>query len=131
MTNNQELTRTIEYYPGFLRVVLEYRAGSNVLLSRLPRDWTVESRKLKMENVFAFGELHFIHFPISTVHCPTPFDLHVLNAPLAFILSQDQTLRKEKFVSANAEIKVGITSDKKFNLLSPSKWKYFLFPATF
>ncbi len=27
-----------------------------------------------------------------------PLDLHVLGAPLAFILSQDQTLRIKKFV---------------------------------
>jgi len=51
---------------------------------------------------------------ISNLHS---FDLHVLNAPLAFILSQDQTLRKEKFVSANAEIKVGNKFQQKFKIV--------------
>ena len=31
--------------------------------------------------------------PAQCCHCPLPLDLHVLGLPLAFILSQDQTLR--------------------------------------
>ncbi len=35
------------------------------------------------------GERNFFHHSVSP---PSPFDLHVLGAPLAFILSYDQTL---------------------------------------
>ena len=35
-----------------------------------------------------------------------PFDLHALSTPLAFILSQDQTLRKENLFRINYETTV-------------------------
>ena len=37
------------------------------------------------------GKLHTRYAPVRHCHC-WPFDLHVLGLPLAFILSQDQTL---------------------------------------
>ena len=42
------------------------------------------------------GRLHTRYSPVRHSHgskLPIPFDLHVLGLPLAFILSQDQTLR--------------------------------------
>ena len=45
------------------------------------------------------GKLHTRYAPVRHSSAPEgllPFDLHVLSLPLAFILSQDQTLRSKK-----------------------------------
>ena len=47
------------------------------------------------------GRLHTRYAPVRHSHSPErelPFDLHVLGLPLAFILSQDQTLHSNKFL---------------------------------
>ena len=46
------------------------------------------------------GRLHTRYAPVRHSHHPersNPFDLHVLGLPLAFILSQDQTLHSKVF----------------------------------
>ena len=43
------------------------------------------------------GSLRVTH-PFATI-IARPFDLHVLGLPLAFILSQDQTLHRKLFVA--------------------------------
>ena len=60
---------TIKYYPRFLGAILYSGEDSYVLLSRLPL------------------------YPNLAVG--TSFDLHISGTPPAFILSQDQTLKKD------------------------------------
>ncbi|MPN09658.1 hypothetical protein SDC9_156949 [bioreactor metagenome] len=63
----------MRYYPHFREAVPHLKVNSYTLLTRLPL-------------VFPEGNL--------------PFDLHALGTPPAFILSQDQTLKKS-LISSN------------------------------
>ena len=59
---------TIRYYSSFRMAIPDQRADTNVLLTRSPLSYIIASYNI------------------------ISLDLHVLGAPLAFILSQDQTL---------------------------------------
>ena len=52
------------------------------------------------------GRLHTRYAPVRHSHGskpPIPFDLHVLSLPLAFILSQDQTLHSVSLFKSEKE----------------------------
>ncbi len=60
------------------------------------------------------GRLHTRYSPVRHSHgskLPIPFDLHVLGLPLAFILSQDQTLR------CKLKVKIFSSSDVTLDLI--------------
>ena len=55
----------------------------------------------------------------------TPFDLHVLSTPPAFVLSQDQTLRQE--LAELLQLRSGKSGMDKGNNLEPSVSDFVLF----
>ena len=93
------------------------------------------------------GRLHTRYAPVRrspAVYCytPLPLDLHVLGLPLAFILSQDQTLHCKNFCSIPLTLRVpsephrarprthAISCFNLFNELSPPPLNLFpVFPA--
>ena len=79
------------------------------------------------------GRLHTRYAPVRrspAVHCctPLPLDLHVLGLPLAFILSQDQTLHCKNFCSLPLTLRVPLrpppepASDTRYLLFQPFQW---------
>ena len=98
------------------------------------------SEKLKFESEKLFLFLlckNFINFTLYTLHftlakhsvlCATPFDLHVLSTPPAFVLSQDQTLHKI-YLSLQLSLEVQIFYFEPFGSLTffefwPSKGSF-------
>ena len=68
----------MEYYPTFRWAILRFKVHSYFILTRLPlTSYSAQETQNKLSNL-----------------CRTlsPFDLHVLGIPPAFILSHDQTL---------------------------------------
>ena len=76
------------------------------------------------------GRLHTRYAPVRrspAVYCytPLPLDLHVLGLPLAFILSQDQTLHCKNFCSLPLTLRVPLrppqepASDTRYLLFQP------------
>ena len=94
------------------------RQVAHALLTRPPLRHSIHSTVENRRSLSGFAA--FYH----SVNRVSPFDLHVLSTPPAFVLSQDQTLRKWYFSTPSGMLKPFPSQSDLFSKKFPNSFRF-------